>query len=420
MSGGLLLGCIADDFTGATDLASMLVSAGMTAVQSIGVPDAPAQAVDAQAIVIALKSRTIAPSAAVEQSLAALKWLRNQSARQIYFKYCSTFDSTANGNIGPVADALADALGAPLAVVCPALPASGRTIYQGYLMVGNMLLSESPMRDHPLTPMRDSSLVRLMQAQTLRRVGLVPWQVVRRGSADIVDTLTDLRSQGIRYAVTDALDDDDLRAIGKACSQDPLVTGGSGLGAGLAQHLARGGQVASVALPNVAGGTAVLAGSCSAATRGQVEHWLTSRPGVALDPLAGSATAIADQAVRACARWIESRTPFLVYSSAAPEQVRSVQRLLGRDIAARRVEESFAIIAAELVRRGITGLVIAGGETSGAVVEALNVRMLGIGDPIEPGVPWTVSQGEPRIALALKSGNFGSKDFFVRALDRLA
>ena len=417
----MLLGAIADDFTGATDLASMLVAAGMRTVQTIGVPHAAAASPDVDAVVVALKSRTAAPTVAVRDSLAALDWLQAHGAREIYFKYCSTFDSTPQGNIGPVADALADALRAPLAIVCPAFPANRRTIYGGYLFVGDVPLSESPMRDHPLTPMRDASLVRVMQAQTPRRVGLVPWRVVHEGPAAIRRAFADLQQQGFRYAVTDALEDADLDAIGAACADHPLITAGSGIAKGLPANFRRAGLLAdtrdAVARVPSTGPAAVLAGSCSQATRLQVEHWRARHPAVAIDPRqARDAEALAEGALRAAEAWLAAGAPFLVYSSAEPDVVAAIQHALGVDEAAGRIEAAFGLIAKRLVARGIERLVVAGGETSGAVVSALGIEALGIGPAIDPGVPWTVAVGERRLALALKSGNFGTDDFFTKAL----
>ena len=417
----MLLGCIADDFTGATDLASMLVRGGMRTVQTIGVPRDDSFADGADAVVVALKSRTIPATEAVEQSAAALAWLRGVGARQIYFKYCSTFDSTEQGNIGPVADALMDALGADFSIACPAFPANGRTIYCGHLFVGRQLLSDSPMRHHPLTPMTDANLVRVLGRQTRRKVGLVPYSEVAAGPASIQSTFQRLRGEGVGYAVVDALRDEDLGAIGAACADLPLVTGASGVALGLPQNFVRQGVLApdrDVARLPVAGGkAAVIAGSCSEATRRQVAVMARRHPAVAIDPLSSSdPAALARSAIERARSDIEGGRTVLFYSSAAPDQVGKVQERLGTEPAAALVEDAFARIAAELATLGVRRLVVAGGETSGAVVKALGVEALAIGAQIDPGVPWTMSLGEPRIALALKSGNFGSDDFFEKAL----
>jgi uncharacterized protein YgbK (DUF1537 family) len=420
----LLLGCIADDFTGATDLASMLVTAGMRTVQTIGVPEDASLADGADAVVVALKSRTIPAADAVARSLAALQWLRRRGARQIYFKYCSTFDSTDQGNIGPVADALLDALGEAFTIACPAFPENGRTIYNGHLFVGDVLLSDSPMRHHPLTPMTDANLVRALQRQTRRRVGLTPYRIVHRGVDAIRADFQRLRDEGASYSVVDALSDDDLLAIGAACAGLGLVTAGSGVALGLPQNFYAAGLMQprrdAAALPPVGGKPAVLAGSCSAATQGQVAAMAARHWSALIDPLAAEdSSTLASRALAAIAPALERGEPFLIYSTTDPEQVKSVQRRLGQERAAALVEETLARIAREIVGQGVRRLVVAGGETSGAVVSALGVKALAIGPPIDPGVPWTLAVGEPRVALALKSGNFGAPDFFEKALGML-
>lgn len=421
---GLLLGAIADDFTGATDLANMLVRAGMRTVQTIGVPRGAGVAPDADAVVVALKSRTIPAGEAVAQSLAALDWLRARSAQQFYFKYCSTFDSTDQGNIGPVADALLDALGSSFTIACPAFPANQRTIYQGHLFVGETLLSESPMRDHPLTPMRDSSLVRVLGRQTKRRVGLVPWPIVQHGPNAIRAAFARLQADGVSYAIVDAIDDDDLLDIGTACADLPLVTAGSGIALGLPQNFRDAGRLPprpdAAQLPAVQGKSAVLAGSCSQATRVQVAVFAQSHVAVALDPLSGDPPkALAAKAIAAVERELAAGRPILIYSTAEPAGIAQVQARLGRERAASDIEATFGHLAVELVRRGVRRLVVAGGETSGAVVQALGVEALAIGPQIDPGVPWTLSLGDPALALALKSGNFGADDFFDKAFAML-
>ena len=419
----MLLGCIADDFTGATDLASMLVRGGMRTLQTIGVPDGPPPA-DADAVVVALKSRTIPAREAVAQSLAALAWLRDAGAEQIYFKYCSTFDSTAQGNIGPVTDALMDAMGTDFTIACPAFPENGRTIFRGYLYVGDVLLSESGMKDHPLTPMTDASLVRVLQAQTARKVGLVRFDAVAGGPAAIRARMAALKAEGIAMAVVDAISDADLAAIGAACEDMPLVTAGSGIGLGLAQNArARGrlGHAATAAsLPRIEGPGAVVSGSCSPATNGQVAEWARSRPAFRIDALGLAAGLPAVEEALAWARDRIAREPVLVYATARPEEVRAVQARLGVEAAGKLVEDALSRVAAGLVAMGVRKLVVAGGETSGAVVQALKVRSLRIGPQIDPGVPWTLADGAAPIALALKSGNFGTPDFFAKALALLA
>jgi uncharacterized protein YgbK (DUF1537 family) len=415
----VLLGCIADDFTGGTDLAAMLVKHGMRTVQMIGVPESPLPA-DIDAVVIALKSRTTPVADAVADSLGALRYLQAQGCRQFYFKYCSTFDSTPAGNIGQVAEALMDALGAPFTIACPAFPANARTIYRGYLFVGDVLLSESGMRDHPLTPMTDANLVRVLQPQVRRHVGLVPHAVVAQGPAAIARRFAELSADGIGIAIVDAIADADLAAIGEACADLPLVTGGSGAALGLPRNFERQGLLASgieaARLPPVTGHRAVISGSCSVATNAQVAAMRERHPAFRVD---ANALARGGDVVMEAAQWAASRIaagPVLIYATAPPGDVRQVQAELGAQRAGALVESALAGIASELLRLGVTQLIVAGGETSGAVVKALGVRGLRIGPEIDPGVPWTVSvDGERPLALALKSGNFGTPDFFLKA-----
>lgn len=416
----ILLGAIADDFTGATDLCSMLVRNGMRTVQLIGVPEPGLAVPEADAVVVALKSRTIAAEEAVAQSLAAQRWLTGQGARQYLFKYCSTFDSTDQGNIGPVADALLDALGSDFTIACPAFPETGRTIFKGHLFVGDLLLSDTHMRHHPLTPMTDANLVRVLQRQTGRKVGLVAFDVVRQGPEAIRRRFDALRADGCSYAVTDAIEDEDLRRLGAACAVLPLLTGGSGIAMGLPENFRRAAllenDTSADALPAVTGGEVVLAGSCSAATLQQVAVMAESRPALRIDAMRLAEGWDPAEATDWAARRMADG-PVLVYASATPAEVQAAQEHLGRDRAGGLVEDALASVARGVVDAGARRLVVAGGETSGAVVQALGVKGLAIGVMIDPGVPATVSIGrDPPLALALKSGNFGGPDFFLRAL----
>jgi uncharacterized protein YgbK (DUF1537 family) len=418
----ILLGCIADDFTGATDLANTLVQRGMPTVQTIGVPQRDDLAGDAAAVVVALKSRTAPVDDAVAESLDALDWLRERGARQVFFKYCSTFDSTDAGNIGPVADALLVALGADFSIACPAFPTNKRTIYKGYLFVGDVLLNESGMQHHPLTPMTDANLVRVLGRQTAGKVGLVQADTVDRGAEAIAEAFAQLRAGGHRYAIVDALHDDHLLHVGTACGALALITGGSGVAMGLPENFRRQGLLeagATTALPQVAGPAAVLSGSCSTATQAQVALMRQDHAALELDPLAGqSAAAMAKAAVD----WAKPQLgdkPVLIYSTAAPDKVAAAQEALGRDAASALLEDAMGAIAQALVQAGVRRLIVAGGETAGAVVGALGVEGLRIGPEIDPGVPWTTTLGDPELALALKSGNFGSEDFFTKAFSRL-
>lgn len=411
------LGCIADDFTGATDLANNLVRAGMRTVQTIGTPGAPLRD-DADAVVVALKTRTVPAAEAVAQSLAALQWLRAQGAQQIYFKYCSTFDSTPQGNIGPVTDALMTRLGTRFTIATPAFPDNKRTVFKGYLFAGDVLLNESGMQHHPLTPMTDPNLVRVLAAQTSRRVGLIDYSVVARGAAAIRDRIQELMSQGIEIAVVDAISNDDLLALGPALHGMPLVTAGSGVAIGLPGNwgLAAAG---ATGVARVQGLQAVVAGSCSAATNAQVAAFIDSgRPALALDPMK---LAAGEDVVGQALAWAEPRMqdgPVLLYSTAQPDAVRQTQGALGAGQAGAMIEAAIARIAAGLVTRGVRQLIVAGGETSGAVVQALGLAQITIGDQIDPGVPWCVGYSplaQADISIALKSGNFGSRDFFTKA-----
>lgn len=420
----MLLGVIADDMTGATDVALMLNRAGMRTVQVIGAPAANAVLPEADAVVVALKSRTNPVSEAVAQSLAACEALLAAGARQILFKYCSTFDSTPHGNIGPVADGLMRRLGARSAIVCPAFPANGRSIYQGYLFVGAVPLHESSMKDHPLTPMRDSNLMRLMGAQTEAKVGLVPYAIVLEGAAAVKARIEELVGQGVPYAVTDALTNQDLMVLGEALDGQVLLTGGSGIAMGLPQNFRKAGLLpereiaAHLSAPQ--GRAGIISGSCSTATRGQIKAALDAgSPALKVDPMAladGSQNA-ADLAAWALAQTGER--PFLLYSSDDPAEVAAVQGKLGRDRAGEIVEHAFSQVARLLSEGGVTRLLVAGGETSGAVVQGLGIRTLEIGPEIDPGVPWTRVVDGPDMVIALKSGNFGAPDFFLKAWNLL-
>jgi len=415
----LLLGCIADDFTGATDLANTLVKGGMTAVQMIGVPTGPLP--EADAIIIALKSRTAPVGEAVAQSLAACDALLAAGAKQIFWKYCSTFDSTDQGNIGPVADALLKRLGSGFALACPAFPTNGRTIYLGHLFVGNALLNESGMENHPLTPMTDANLVRVLGRQTDGAVGLVSFTTVEQGAAATRQAMMRLAEQGRRYAILDAVTDQHLLAIGEAAAQHALITGGSGVAMGLPENFRRAGLLPArgdaASLPPMQGMTAVVAGSCSRATLGQIGLARDHVPVLELDALATpDAAALTAEALE----WVDGKLaadrPVVIAASAPPEKVAALQAKLGRDAAGALIEAAMAAIAEGLVARGVGRLVVAGGETSGAVVQRLSVTALRIGPEIDPGVPWTFA--EPRgLHLALKSGNFGARDFFLKAFD---
>jgi uncharacterized protein YgbK (DUF1537 family) len=401
----------------------MLVRGGMRTVQSIGIPGAEvAEHLDADAIVIALKSRTVPTADAVEASLEALRWLRERGCEQIFFKYCSTFDSTAAGNIGPVSEALLEALDSDFTLACPAFPENGRTVFRGHLFVQDQLLSESGMQHHPLTPMTDANLVRVLQAQSQGKVGLLRYDTVSKGVESIRTRITQLRAEGVRMAIADAVSDGDLHLLGEACAGLALLTGGSGLALGLPDNFRRAGKLRDLDaahLPAVDGGEVVLAGSASQATNGQVASWLQAgRPAFRIDPLALAAGApVIEQALAFVADTAET---VLIYATSSPDEIKAVQRELGTERAGTMVEQAMGQIASGLRQAGVRRFVVAGGETSGAVVQALAIQLLQIGAQIDPGVPACVSTpGEP-LALALKSGNFGGPDFFAKALKHLA
>ncbi len=418
----ILIGCIADDFTGATDLANNLVRCGMRVLQTIGVPDGPLDE-PADAVVVALKSRTIPASEAVHQSLDAMKWLQAQGAQQFYFKVCSTFDSTPSGNIGPVTDALMDALGCDFAVVTPAFPDNGRTVFKGHLFVGDVLLSDSGMRHHPLTPMTDANLVRVMQAQTSRKVGLIDHTVVARGADAITSRIAHLRGDGVTLGIADAVSNNDLMHLGAAVKGASLMTAGSGLAIGLPQNfgIQPTAEASKLAAPH--GLQAIVSGSCSVATNRQVAAFKSAGlPALAIDPLRIAAGENVAEAALQWAAPLLPQGPVLVYSSADPAAVQQVQSQLGVADAGAMVEDTLARIAAGLVTLGVGQLVVAGGETSGACVQALQISRMRIGPQIDPGVPWcqaVASTDQGSIHIALKSGNFGTDDFFTKAFTSL-
>lgn len=416
---GIRLGCIADDFTGATDLANNLVRAGMRVVQLIDVPPVGTErAVDADAVVIALKSRTVPAADAVAMSLRALSWLRSMGAEQVYFKYCSTFDSTPAGNIGPVTEALMDALGTGFTVATPAFPDNGRTVFKGHLFVGDVLLSESGMRHHPLTPMTDSNLVSILGAQTTRAVGLIDHTVVADGAEAIKARIGALREDGCQMAVVDAVSNDDLLRLGAAVQGLPLVTAGSGLAIGLPANWGFRPSPSAAQVPPPGGHRAIVSGSVSVATNEQVrQHLRGGRPSYSVDALR---VAAGEDVVGRALAFAESHLgdgPVLVHSTVSPDTVRAVQSRLGAAEAGELVERTLARIARGLVDLGVRQLVVAGGETSGAVVQALGITALRIGPQIDPGVPWCAAEppGGDTLHITLKSGNFGGPDFFTAA-----
>jgi uncharacterized protein YgbK (DUF1537 family) len=413
-----LLGCIADDFTGATDLAGVLVKNGMRTIVTLSIPDRKSVS-NVDAVVIALKSRNAALRDAVKMSLAALRWLRNSGCRQFFFKYCSTFDSTSKGNIGPVAEALMAALRTKFTIACPAFPANRRTVYNGYLFVNDRLLEESGMESHPLNPMTDSDLVRLLQAQSVGKVSLIGYSIVGCGATCIAQALTEARARESAFVILDAISEANLRDIALACQDLPLLTGASGLAIGIpdtfrSQGLLESGLDAEL-IPSVPGLSAIISGSCSEATQRQVA-WIEDRmPTLKLDPLSAAADSELSAKSVQWARLQMPDGPVLITTTANAASVKASQRKLGTEGAALLAENLLAEIAHELVKHGVRRLIIAGGETSGAVLKRLRVQSLRVGPQIDPGVHWSISDGKVRLALALKSGNFGGIDFFNKA-----
>ena len=417
----ILLGCIADDFTGASDLANNLVRAGMRVLLTIGVPASASSLdddVDVDAVVVALKSRTIAPQDAVAQSLAALSWLQSQGASQIYFKYCSTFDSTAQGNIGPVIDALMDALGTDFTIATPAFPDNKRTVFKGYLFTGDTLLNESGMQNHPLTPMLDANLVRVLQAQTRRTVGLIDYSVVANGEEAIAQRIEELKAAGAGIAIVDAISNDDLQRLGPALKGMALITAGSGVATGLPQNFGIAPTPDAGLLPMAAGLQAVVSGSCSLATNAQVLSFINAGlPALAIDPLRIANNIDVVSEALAWAAPLLKASPVLVYSTADSAAIQAVHNRIGASEAGALVECTLAAIAKGLVALGVRQLIVAGGETSGACVQTLGITQMKIGPQIAPGVPWCYAHG---IHISLKSGNFGGNDFFTDAFKMLA
>ena len=420
---GPILGCIADDFTGATDLASNLVEAGMRVVQCLGIPQSLDAISDADAIVIALKTRSIDRDEAVQQSLEALRALRTFGAVRFYFKYCSTFDSTETGNVGPVAEALMKELDVPQSIFCPAFPENGRTLYCGHLFVGNDSLNESGMQHHPLTPMTDSNLVRVLSKQTPVQVGKIPYTIVENGAESIRDALRALLDSGKQMIMVDTLNNRHLKSIAMACANMPLITGSSGVAIGLPEAYRALGLLSSTptmpSMPTIQGRTAIIAGSCSQATQEQVAYMQTRCPFRMVDVrkcVSEPESVIADMV--GWTRQMDSALPLLIASTSKVADVAATQSELGAALVARSVESVLAAIAQRLViEGGVRRLIVAGGETSGAVVSSLGVRTLRIGPRIAVGVPWTESLDGPTLALSLKSGNFGGVDFFQRAIE---
>ncbi|MGO4138236.1 3-oxo-tetronate kinase [Rhizobium brockwellii] len=420
----ILLGSIADDYTGASDLANTLTKNGLRTVQTVGIPDPSLALPDVDAVVVSLKIRSVPASDAVAAAASAERWLRQRGAGHVLYKICSTFDSTDAGNIGPVTEALSDAAGGGGVLVTPAFPETGRTVYLGHLFVGGQPLNESPLRDHPLNPMHDANLVRVLTRQSRNAVGLIDLTVIAAGPGAVKARLEDLRTAGITAVIADAIFERDLETLGEVALETPVSTGASGLGLGLARALVRSGRISSGGATTadtirpVGGLSAIVAGSCSKATLRQLDVAERSMPVLRLDPerlLAGP------DEIAAAITWAGGRIsagPVVIAASAAPETVSRLQSIYGREASGHAIETATSIIATELVERGVRRLVVAGGETSGAAVDRLAIPAFLIGPEIAPGVPVlrTVGNAQGDMLLALKSGNFGGEDFFTAAL----
>ncbi|MGO7860850.1 3-oxo-tetronate kinase [Rhizobium ruizarguesonis] len=420
----ILLGSIADDYTGASDLANTLTKNGLRTVQTVGIPDPSLALPDLDAVVVSLKIRSVPASDAVTAAASAERWLRQRGAGHVLYKICSTFDSTDAGNIGPVTEALSEAAGGGGVLVTPAFPETGRTVYLGHLFVGGQPLNESPLKDHPLNPMHDANLVRVLTRQSRNVVGLIDLTTIAAGPGAVKARLDSFRTAGITAVIADAIFERDLETLGEVALETPVSTGASGLGLGLARALVRSGRISSGgattadAIRPVGGLSAIVAGSCSKATLRQLDIAERSMPVLRLDPerlLAGP------DEIAAAISWAGDRIsagPVVIAASAAPETVSRLQSLYGREASGHAIETATSIITAELVERGVRRLVVAGGETSGAAVDRLAIPAFLIGPEIAPGVPVlrTVGNAQGDMLLALKSGNFGGEDFFAAAL----
>ncbi|MEK1865090.1 MAG: 3-oxo-tetronate kinase [Rhizobium leguminosarum] len=420
----ILLGSIADDYTGASDLANTLTKNGLRTVQTVGIPDPSLALPDVDAVVVSLKIRSVPASDAVAAAASAERWLRQRGAGHVLYKICSTFDSTDAGNIGPVTEALSEAAGGGSVLVTPAFPETGRTVYLGHLFVGGQPLNESPLKDHPLNPMHDANLVRVLTRQSRNAVGLIDLTTIAAGPGAVKAKLDALRAAGVTAVIADAIFERDLETLGEVALKTPVSSGASGLGLGLARALVSSGRISSGgattadAIRPVGGLSAIVAGSCSKATLHQLDIAERSMPVLRLDPerlLAGP------DEIAAAISWAGDRIsagPIVVAASAAPETVSRLQSLYGREASGHAIETATSIIAAELVERGVRRLVVAGGETSGAAVDRLAIPAFLIGPEIAPGVPVlrTVGNAQGDMLLALKSGNFGGEDFFTAAL----
>ncbi|MEZ5924081.1 MAG: four-carbon acid sugar kinase family protein [Hyphomicrobiaceae bacterium] len=415
----LLLGAIADDLTGGIELASMLVAQGVRT--GFGIGPAASLVEDAEAQVIALKTRVIPADEAVTAVLGGAERLITRGARQVFFKYCATFDSTPAGNIGPCAEALIDRLDAHRALFCPALCETGRTVYQGHMFGGSTLLSDSPKRFDPLTPMTDSNLVRVLQAQSRQKVGLIDHSIVEAGPEAIRYRSEQLAAEGATLQIVDTLNENHLAAIADAAAGMPLLTGNSSVAAHLPACWRRSGDLqatAPIMLAGVDGPGAVIAGSVAEQTRQQLAVFGTHHPVLTLhlerafagDDLVGEAMTFARQCMRQC-------RDFAISTAVPQAAVDQLQTRFGRAETAAQAEFILSTLAHRFVHElGVRRIVVAGGETSGAVVAALGLTRLEVGPYLGLGMSRAITRTEPILGLSLKSGKLGSLDVFERLL----
>ncbi|WP_439496343.1 3-oxo-tetronate kinase [Bosea sp. (in: a-proteobacteria)] len=414
----LVFGAIADDLTGGLELAAMLCAQGV-ACEFVTDAAEPAQA---QAIVVARRTRVADPAFARDEFTRIGSWLRDQGARQIFFKYCATFDSTPAGNIGPCADALRAITGGGLTAFCPSFPEAGRRVFQGHLFADDRLISESSKRYDPLTPMTDPDLVRVLQQQTATSVGLIPQQVVRDGLAAMERHCAGLVGRGIGFALADAATPEDLAAIAELTMAWPLMTGNSSVAAyypALWRRAGLVGEAQKALLPAIAGPGVVLAGSCAEKTLKQLEIFAQSRPVLTIDPGEFS------DPKAACAQALDWALPRLaagpvaIATSAGPEQVAALQERLGRREAAARAETILSLLAQRLREAGVRRFLIAGGETSGAILDGFGITRLTVGAYRAPGISHAVADGAEPLAFCLKSGKLGPDDMFLPMLETM-
>lgn len=411
----MIIGCIADDFTGASDAASFLVKGGMQTILFNGIPQEKERTESCQAIVIALKTRTQKTEDAVKETLKAAEWLKENGAKQLYIKYCSTFDSTPKGNIGPIMDALLEKYEVPTTILCPALPVNGRVVKDGNLYVNGIPLNQSSMKDHPLTPMWDSDVGKLMRDQS--RYDCVKISCGEMNKPEEVQKK--IRLFGAEkphfYVIPDFETGKDARSIVQNFGKLPILSGSSGILTELAGQYKLEKSTTLKTDERTIGSGLLLAGSCSQATRSQIafvqKNGIKSKRMDPLKLLAG------EQTEQELWDFIQTNhTDVLIYSSDTPESVRKVQQA-GREQIAELLERTMANLAKRALQAGYTRLVIAGGETSGAVTKALGYRSYMIGTSVAPGVPIMIPRENKNVRLVLKSGNFGQEDFLKRALD---